>query len=233
MLRAEHLQIGYSKTIASALEISVSPGELFALVGRNGSGKSTLLQTLRGHIPPLEGLLTLDGKPLNDWSINELATKIAWVHTRFSGIAQLTVLDYVILGRTPYLNHMGSWGRKDIDLAEQALKHVNAFHLSHKETTTLSDGERQLVSIARALAQDTPYLFLDEPTAFLDFYHRRTMFALLSDIASKQNKGILMSTHELDLVVDHKFKVMVLNQKGEITQKNAPVSLVELQECLV
>jgi iron complex transport system ATP-binding protein len=169
MLQAKQLHIGYTESIASAESLTLNPGDLVALVGRNGSGKSTLLQTLRGSLPILSGSVRIDEKELVHWSPQSLATKIAWLNAHFTGVAQLQVLDYVLLGRTPYLGILGSARQADVELAQHALKRVGAEHLSQKLTSSLSDGERQLVGLARALAQDTPFIFLDEPTAFWIF----------------------------------------------------------------
>jgi iron complex transport system ATP-binding protein len=217
MLQVKNVHIGYSYSIASAKELVLLPGELIALVGRNGSGKSTLIQTLRGQLPCIEGTVWLEGNALKDWPQSSLAAKIAWVNARFAGIPQLSVLDYVLLGRTPYMGVMGKPAASDIQMALTSLENVNALALKNKDTFSLSDGERQLVSIARALAQDTPYIFLDEPTAFLDFYHRKQIFNLLKQIAIEQKKGILLSTHELEWVIDHQLKLWLVPVNGQIT----------------
>ena len=216
MLQVKELHIGYTGVIATAESLQLKPGDLVALVGRNGSGKSTLLQTLRGSLPILSGSVTIDKKEITHWSPQSLATKIAWLNAHFAGVSQLLVLDYVLLGRTPYLGILGSVREADIQVAQQALKRVGADHLSQKLTSSLSDGERQLVGLARALAQDTPYIFLDEPTAFLDFYHRKQLFTLLKELATLEQKGILLSTHDLDLVIAFELPLWLVPQDGSI-----------------
>ena len=216
MLQAKNLTIGYSDAIAHAEEIIIHSGDFIALVGRNGSGKSTLIHTLSGKIPPLNGLISLDGKDLSSYTASQLACKIAWVNARFLGVPHLTVLDYVLLGRTPYLGWLGNPTTEDRMAAQKALDFVSAGHLKDDQTTSLSDGERQLVSIARALAQETPYLFLDEPTAFLDFFHRKKVLGLLKEIAQVKKIGIILSTHELDLVVNLNLPLILVSKGGTI-----------------
>ena len=216
MLQVKELHIGYTGVIATAESLQLKPGDLVALVGRNGSGKSTLLQTLRGSLPILSGSVTIDEKEITHWSPQSLATKIAWLNAHFAGVSQLLVLDYVLLGRTPYLGVLGHQKESDLALALHALQRVGAHHLRYKQTASLSDGERQLVGLARALAQDTPYIFLDEPTAFLDFYHRKQLFTLLKELAISEQKGILLSTHDLDLVIGFELSLWLVPQDGSI-----------------
>jgi len=232
MLQGKQLHIGYTESIASAESLTLNPGDLVALVGRNGSGKSTLLQTLRGSLPILSGSVRIDGKELSHWSPQSLATKIAWLNAHFAGVSQLQVLDYVLLGRTPYLGILGSARQADVEVAKHALKRVGAEHLSQKLTSSLSDGERQLVGLARALAQDTPFIFLDEPTAFLDFYHRKQLFTLLKELPTSEQKGILISTHDLDLVLAFELPLWLVPQDG-IIRAHEPMQDREALEALL
>lgn len=232
MLQVKQLQIGYTGAIATAESLQLKPGDLVALVGRNGSGKSTLLQTLRGSLPILSGSVTIDEKEITHWSPQSLATKIAWLNAHFTGVSQLLVLDYVVLGRTPYLGVLGHQKESDFALALHALQRVGADHLKDKQTSSLSDGERQLVGLARALAQDTPYIFLDEPTAFLDFYHRKQLFTLLNELAISEQKGILLSTHDLDLVIGFELPLWLVPQDGSI-RAHEPMQGREALEALL
>jgi iron complex transport system ATP-binding protein len=232
MLQVKELHIGYTGVIATAESLQLNPGDLVALVGRNGSGKSTLLQTLRGSLPILSGSVTIDEKEITHWSPQSLATKIAWLNAHFAGVSQLRVLDYVLLGRTPYLGVLGHQKESDLALALHALQRVGADHLRDKQTSALSDGERQLVGLARALAQDTPYIFLDEPTAFLDFYHRKQLFTLLKELAISEQKGILLSTHDLDLVLGFELPLWLVPQDGSI-RAHEPMQGREALEALL
>ena len=232
MLQVKQLHIGYTGVIATAESLQLNPGDLVALVGRNGSGKSTLLQTLRGSLPILSGSVCIDGKDLIHWAPQSLATKIAWLNAHFAGVSQLLVLDYVLLGRTPYLGVLGHQKESDLALALHALQRVGADHLRDKQTSALSDGERQLVGLARALAQDTPYIFLDEPTAFLDFYHRKQLFTVLKELAISEQKGILLSTHDLDLVIGFELPLWLVPQDGSI-RAHEPMQSREALEALL
>lgn len=232
MLQVKQLHIGYTEVIATAESLQLSPGDLLALVGRNGSGKSTLLHTLRGSLPILSGSVTIDEKEITHWSPQSLATKIAWLNAHFAGVSQLPVLDYVLLGRTPYLGVLGHQKESDLAFALHALQRVGADHLRDKQTSALSDGERQLVGLARALAQDTPYIFLDEPTAFLDFYHRKQLFTLLKELAISEQKGILLSTHDLDLVIGFELPLWLVPQDGSI-RAHEPMQGREALEALL
>lgn len=232
MLQAKDLSIGYRHSIAQLEELSLIQGQILALVGRNGTGKTTLLKTLQGQLPALQGEVTLHNQSILSLSVDALSKEIAWVDTRFQGVPHLTVYDYVLLGRTPYFNAIGTATPTDLVAVKKALEQVGITVLKDKETTEISDGERQLASIARALAQETPLLFLDEPTAFLDFHHRKVIFTLLKHIAVEQSKGILLSTHELDLVVAHQLHLLVVRQDGNITQQNPVENVAKLESWL-
>lgn len=233
MLQVRQLHIGYSGVIATAESLQLNPGDLVALVGRNGSGKSTLLQTLRGSLPLLSGSVRIDEKEITHWSPQSLATKIAWLNAHFVGVSQLLVLDYVLLGRTPYLGVLGHHKESDLALALHALQRVGADHLKDKQTSSLSDGERQLAGLARALAQDTPYIFLDEPTAFLDFYHRKQLFTVLKEVAISEHKGILLSTHDLDLAVEFELPLWLVSQDGNIRSHDPIQNREDLETLLI
>ena len=233
MLQVRQLHIGYSGVIATAESLQLNPGDLVALVGRNGSGKSTLLQTLRGSLPLLSGSVRIDEKEITHWSPQSLATKIAWLNAHFVGVSQLLVLDYVLLGRTPYLGVLGHHKESDLALALHALQRVGADHLKDKQTSSLSDGERQLAGLARALAQDTPYIFLDEPTAFLDFYHRKQLFTVLKEVAISEHKGILLSTHDLDLAVEFELPLWLVSQDGNIRAHDPIQNREDLETLLI
>lgn len=233
MLQVKQLHIGYTGVIATTELLQLNPGDLVALVGRNGSGKSTLLQTLRGSLPILSGSVCIDEKEITHWSPQSLATKIAWLNTHFVGVSQLLVLDYVLLGRTPYLGVFGHHKESDLAFALNALQRVGADHLKDKQTSSLSDGERQLVGLARALAQDTPYIFLDEPTAFLDFYHRKQLFTVLKEVAISEHKGILLSTHDLDLAVGFELPLWLVTQDGNIRSHEPIQNREDLETLLI
>lgn len=206
VLSTQQLSIGYSKkgkitTVQSDLQLQLKAGEMVCLIGPNGSGKSTLLRTLAGLQKSLSGKALLDGKNLTKLSQQEKAMQIALVLTDRVEIENASVYDIVSFGRHPYSNW---WGRTTIEddiLVHEAIEMVHLSHKIHNNLNELSDGERQRVMIAKALAQDTPIILLDEPTAHLDLPNRVEIMLLLHRLAHKTSKAILLSTHELDMAL--------------------------------
>ena len=203
----QNLSIGYRskkkelRVIASAIDAQLPSGELTCLIGSNGVGKSTLLRTLSGFQPPLDGEILLKGKPLSSYSPQEIAKEISVVLTSKLDIAQLSVLDIVGIGRSPYTGFWGTLSSEDKQIAEEAIRQVGIPHLSHRNIQELSDGERQKVMLAKALAQQTSLIILDEPTAFLDFPSKVETLQMLRRLAHEQHKSILLSTHDVELAL--------------------------------
>lgn len=200
------LIVGYThnrlqKPVMGVIDAALGKGELVALVGGNGAGKSTLLRTLSAFQEPLSGSITYPDGKKHKRQASELATQIAVVLTGNSGIHSLTVREVVAMGRVPYTGLLGRERRKDEEAIVAAMNAVGVEHLAERRIETLSDGERQKAMIAKALAQDTPVIMLDEPTAFLDFGSRVQLFKLLQELAHKKGKSILVSTHDLELVL--------------------------------
>ncbi|OHX65363.1 ABC transporter ATP-binding protein [Flammeovirga pacifica] len=179
--------------------LSLSSGDFVALIGRNGIGKSTLLKTLSGDLEPLSGEVLIDDQLVHQMSNVDRSKLISFVLPNVQLNGRLTAKEVVMLGRYPYINWWGKSSEKDLQKVNESLDNVNASHLKDRDVNTLSDGERQKVMIARALAQDTPIIFLDESTAHLDLPNRVEIFQLLKQIARKQNKTILLSTHEIEM----------------------------------
>jgi iron complex transport system ATP-binding protein len=206
ILSTQQLSIGYSKkgkntTVQSNLQLQLKAGELVCLIGPNGSGKSTLLRTLAGLQKSLTGKALLDGKNLTKLAQHEKAMQIALVLTDRVEIENATVYDIVSFGRHPYSNWWGRTTVEDDILVHEAIEMVHLSHKTHHNLNELSDGERQRVMIAKALAQDTPIILLDEPTAHLDLPNRVEIMLLLHRLAHKTSKAILLSTHELDMAL--------------------------------
>ncbi|MCR5180287.1 MAG: ABC transporter ATP-binding protein [Bacteroidaceae bacterium] len=201
-----NLTTGYQSSkavhvVGRHITAQLQAGELTCLLGPNGAGKSTLLRTLAAFQPPLEGQLLLDGKPLEEFSSQQLATCIGIVLTERPDIKGMRVREMVAMGRSPYT---GFWGRLSADdevIVDQAMDQVGITALQRRMVHTLSDGERQKVMIAKALAQQTPIIFLDEPTAFLDFPSKVEMLLLLRRLAHEMQKTIFLSTHDLELAL--------------------------------
>lgn len=211
ILSTQDLTAGYyvgkkKSPILERLNLTLNAGELVCLLGANGIGKSTLLRTLSGVQTPLEGKISIAGKDMSQCSARQLSRLISIVYTDRALAGALTVQEVVSLGRHPYT---GFFGRLDIDdktIVWQAMEAVGITHLAQKHIATLSDGERQKTMIARALAQQTPIIILDEPTAFLDVASRIETMQLLHSLALNQNKAILLSSHDISqsLVLAHR-----------------------------
>lgn len=203
VIRLSHLSVGYSPSLPVVSDISVElmSGQLTCLTGENGIGKSTFLKTLTGFIPKLDGSLLLDGRDVGTFSRRELARQVSIVLTQKPDVQNLTVEEVIGLGRSPYTGFFGRLRAGDRRVVSDAIDAVGVETLRHRMIQTLSDGERQKVMIAKALAQQTPVILLDEPTAFLDFPSKVETFRLLQRMAHDRDKLILLSTHDLELAV--------------------------------
>lgn len=203
VIRLSHLSVGYSPSLPVVSDINavVRSGQLTCLTGENGIGKSTLLKTLTGFLPKLNGSLLLDDREVGTFSQRELARQVSIVLTQKPDVQNLTVEEVIGLGRSPYTGFFGRFHDADRTVIADALASVGIEPLRHRMIQTLSDGERQKVMIAKALAQQTPAILLDEPTAFLDFPSKAETFRLLQRMAHDRDKLILLSTHDLGLAV--------------------------------
>ena len=215
VLSVKDLTIGYSSKkrttlVSENINFSLKEGELVALVGANGIGKSTLLKTLTGMHPRLSGSVFLNGKDLDGYSPLQVASQLSIVLTEAPASKNLSVVELVSLGRQPYTNWMGKLSEVDKKAIHNALKVTNTESLSQQKCFELSDGQLQRVYIARALAQDTPIIVLDEPTTHLDLYHRAYTLKLLKKLAKETKKTILFSTHEIDLAIQLSDKLIVM-----------------------
>jgi iron complex transport system ATP-binding protein len=201
------LAIGYRGSgpapvvLADGLRLRVDAGEVVCLLGANGAGKSTLLRTLAGMQRPVAGSVSIGDADLHRLRPRELARQLALVLTDRVAVGVLSAYALVALGRHPHTNWAGRIDASDHEAVKRALTTVGAQHLAARHVDELSDGERQKVMIARALAQDTPLLILDEITAFLDLPRRVEIMALLHDLAHRERKAVLVSTHDLELAL--------------------------------
>lgn len=202
ILNASELTIGYRKgnntnPIMSGLNLQLDNGKLVALIGANGIGKSTLLRTLVGNQPALSGNVKIAGTDINEISRKELSLLLGIVNTDRTQTGGLTVRELVALGRQPYTGFLGILSREDKRIISESMENAGISHKAECFLAELSDGERQKVMIAKALAQCTPIIILDEPTAFLDVASRMEMMLLLHRLAHEHNKAILLSSHDL------------------------------------
>jgi len=172
-------------------------------VGRNGVGKSTFINALTGQKSLNSGQILLNDQRIEDLSVQEKSKLISVVYTKPEVFGNYSVLDVIGLGRLPYQNAFGSLSEQDIQIVKKAVRQLDLEELQHHLFNTLSDGEKQIVMIGRAIAQDTPCIILDEPTAFLDIVNRRRVIEILNDIANDLKKLVIFSTHDVELISKH------------------------------
>ena len=231
LLTADDLAVGYfgpkhaPRPVASHLRLALWPGELVCLLGPNGAGKSTLLRTLAGLQPPLSGRLALGAADLAALSPSERARQLSIVLTERGAGGGLTGLELVRLGRHPHTGWLGRLTAHDEARVQAALVATDTVALAPRPVDELSDGERQKMLLARALAQDTPVVLLDEPTAHLDLPNRVALMRLLHRLARQTGKAILLSTHELDLALQAADRVWLLPAQGDL-RTGTPEDLV-------
>lgn len=228
MIKCENLSIGYgSRVIQHDLSFTLESGQLIALLGANGCGKSTLLRTLAGLQPALSGTYTLTSNSVSSLTSNsvsdltsnseqsERSKLIALVLTERLSVESATVRDVVAMGRYPYTTFLGTLSAADHRIVDEAMEQVGVADLADTFYNDHSDGEKQRILIAKALAQQTPVILLDEPTAHLDLPSRIKTLNLLQTIAHEQGKTILISTHELDLALRTADQVLLMFPKNE------------------
>jgi len=229
VLKAHNLAIGYTNkkettVIAKNINFELQKGSLIGLIGTNGIGKSTLLKTITQQLPVINGNFFIDKEDINQIQPHQLATKISVVLTENVSNINLSVQELITLGRQPYTNWIGTLKPKDIQKTEEAMQLTNITHLAHKRCFELSDGQLQKVMLARALAQDTPLIILDEPTTHLDLYHKVSVLKLLQQLAQEMKKTILFSTHEINVALSLCDQLIVM--KKEETSIGSPQELI-------
>ncbi|MBL4663701.1 MAG: ABC transporter ATP-binding protein [Flavobacteriaceae bacterium] len=230
ILKVDSLSIGYwnkknSLIIAKDISFHFSEGTLISLVGANGIGKSTLLRTLANMQKPIDGTIQVHDKNLNQYHPLELATLLSVVLTEAPSSKNLSVLEFVSLGRQPHTNWMGSLSPEDKIKIKFAITQTDLDSLKNKKCSELSDGQMQRVAIARAIAQDTPVILLDEPTTHLDLYHRASILKLLKKLTLETKKTILFSTHEIDLAIQLSDQMILMTEKETLME--TPAQLIK------
>lgn len=202
--------------VAKDINATLMEGELTCLIGPNGIGKSTLLRTLSAFQPALSGSITIDGKQLETLSDKEVSRHIGVVLTSKPDVQNITVTELVGLGRSPYTGFWGTLNENDREIVDESIAKTGIAHLSERMIQTLSDGERQKVMIAKALAQQTPVIYLDEPTAFLDYPSKVDMLLLLRQLAHETGKTIFLSTHDLELALQLADRLWLLSAATQL-----------------
>ena len=220
-IRLDGLVTGYTgkhhvKRISEQLTGEIRKGELTCLLGANGAGKSTLLRTLSAFLPPLAGDISVLGRPLQDYKASELSTVIGVVLTERVTLQNMSVGELVGMGRSPYTGFWGRLSEEDRRKVGEALEMVGIVSLRDRMVQTLSDGERQKVMIAKALAQETPIIFLDEPTAFLDYPSKVDILHLLHRLSREAGKTVFLSTHDLELALQIADRIWLMDKGGGV-----------------
>ena len=229
-LLLENLSTGYAesrgrRTVSSDLNLGIASGEVVMLMGPNGSGKSTLMHTIAGLLPPLSGQVKILGRSLARLGRKEVAQALSLVLTERVEGGNMTVWDVVALGRYPYTNFFGKLQGEDEMMVTKAIEQSHLKGMEQRLIAELSDGERQRVMVARALAQDTPLILLDEPTAHLDLPSRLDLVLMLRRLAHELGKSMLISTHELDLALSWGDRLWLMDREGKVVS-DIPEALV-------
>ncbi len=230
ILSCQDLCVGYkekdrSRTVAGPLALQLFPGTLTAVVGVNGIGKSTLLRTLGQVQPALSGTIYLQGQEVGSLGYERIAASLALVLTEPPATRNLTVAELVQLGRHPYTDWMGRLRQADRRMVLESLERMGLKDLAKRKCYELSDGQLQKVMIARALAQDTPLLLLDEPTTHLDLYHKVQILKLLKEVSHELGKTVLFTTHEISLAIQLCDQILILD--GKENPFGTPCELIE------
>jgi iron complex transport system ATP-binding protein len=208
------------QTILENVSLKAECGGVYVLLGRNGAGKTTLLRALSGLIKPVKGHITVGDKTASSLSRKEFARYVCYLPQTHTAIFEYQVVDFVILGRTAHGSIFYQPTKKDKAMALQILAETGIEHLAYRPYSRLSSGERQLVMLARALMQDTPFLLLDEPTSNLDFNHQRKIMAKVTKLAHENNKAVLVSIHDPNTAIEYCDYMIVIHNKKVVKQIN-------------
>ena len=226
MIELQHLMVGYGeKAVLSDINQFLREGQMVCLLGANGVGKSTILRTLAGFLPPLSGKVLLNGRDFLSFSLSERSQAVSVVLTERVEVPYMKVVDLVGMGRSPYTGFFGTLSKEDRTIVGEAIEMVGITDLAGRTIDTLSDGERQKALLAKALAQQTPVILLDEPTAFLDFHAKVSTLRLMLRLAHETNKIIFLSTHDVEMAIQLSDALWIV-QDG-IIQAGTTASLTE------
>lgn len=230
MLSAQSLAFGYpGRTIGAGVDLSLSGGEALALLGPNGCGKTTLLKTLMGLIPARSGAVMLDGAPLSALSLRGRARLIGYVPQVHSGVFAFSARAVVLMGRTAHAGFFSRPSARDHEIADAVLERMGVAHLAERPITMISGGERQLVLVARALAQEPRYVVLDEPTASLDFGNQGKVMRIVRGLA-EQGVGVIFTTHDPNQA--ERFATRVATLSGGVLSEPAEPRLALARDSL-
>lgn len=207
-IKISSLIVGYEKPILTNFSYKFKDGGFYAIIGRNGSGKTTLLRTIAGLLPKLSGSIEIFDKEISEYSAKDISKLLSIVFTDAIACSNISLRQLVSMGRIPYTNFWGKLTAEDEEIVKEAINRLGLESLSEREVSKLSDGQRQKAMIAKSLAQESPIIILDEPTAFLDAPSRRELFRLLKSL----QKTIIISTHEIALAREFAEEIIDIDQ---------------------
>ncbi len=216
MIKVKNLDFSYGEQpILRSLSFDVTKKEFVSIAGPNGAGKTTLLNLLSGSLKSQSGTIEIDSQPIQNYSVRSLAQKIAVVRQEFVPVFDFTVAEIVSMARIPYCDTFGFEGESDRKIIKEAMEITETLQFASRALRNLSSGERQRVFIARALAQDTPILLLDEPTSFLDIKHQVNIFDLLKSAQQEKDKTIIAITHDINLAAQYSENILLMGAEGD------------------
>ena len=210
MIELKNIEIGYNSALLSIENLVLETGRFYAIIGKNGIGKTTFIHTVLGLIPTVKGEIDINGQNIHQISANQRAKLVAHVPSKFEGVQHLSTRNFIAMGRAPYTNFLGKLGEEDWKLVDEISAELGIESFLQKDTSELSDGERQIASIAKALVQKTPVIVLDEPTAFLDYANRMSVQKLLQKVAKNTNVCIIQSSHDLELCLEFADEMLIV-----------------------
>ena len=215
IIRVKNLNFSYSEQpLLQSLCLEVRKGEFVSIAGPNGAGKTTLLNLLSGSLKVQSGTIEVDSQPIQNYSVRSLAQKIAVVRQEFVPIFDFTAAEIVSMARIPYSDTFGFESKSDKKIIKEAMEITETLQFASRALRNLSSGERQRVFIARAMAQDTPILLLDEPTSFLDIKHQVNIYDLLKSAQQEKGKTIIAITHDINLAAQYSDTVLLMSAEG-------------------
>lgn len=231
MIELKNLHIGHSESILTCENITLACGNVYILVGKNGIGKSTFLKTLTKQILPISGSIHIKQQPVKSISSKDLPKLLSFVPVHFPQMDYVRSREFIAAGRSPYTNALGRIREDDSQAINEAINTLGIESLSDRFTFELSDGEKQLVAISKAVAQKTPIILLDEPTAFLDYSNKKKVLSILQETAKKLNKCIVLSAHDIDLCLEFTDNFLVVDsveRKLKLLKKPTKEAIVEV-----
>lgn len=216
VITCKNVSIGYKSPLLSDINIAVGKEVFIAVLGENGRGKSTFLKTIAADLPPLAGSIELFGKFMHEWERPKLSGKLAAVWTGKVNIGLISVEEFIAFGRYPFTNWLAKMRKEDEEYIHLSLEMCGIEHLKTKDLQELSDGERQKVMIARAIAQNTEVIILDEPTTHLDLKNTAEIFNLLKELSRDHGKTVLVSTHKVEIALQIADQVILISENSVV-----------------